>query len=40
MLTDNITIPICISWDASVEHEFTGCYWVVWGNTVTKRSRQ
>ena len=35
-LTDNTTIPICISWDASVEHGFTGCYQAVWGNSNKK----
>ena len=38
-LTDNTTIPICISWDASVAHGFTSCYQAVWGNTVTKKEQ-
>ena len=29
--------PICIQWDASMEHVFTGHYQVVWDSAVQKR---
>ena len=32
-------IPICISWDASMECLLTACYWVVWGSRSKKKER-
>ena len=33
-------IPICISWDTSIEQLLTGCYWAVWDCAVRKKSGQ